>query len=304
MSDAAQLSNASKSHLWYLAIRPKTLPAAVAPVLVGAAAAFVEGHFHILAALACLLGATLLQIAVNLANDYFDAKNSIDSEERLGPTRVTQSGLIPAGQVKWAMIFSLVLASFVFCYLSYLGGIPIICVGVASVLGALGYSGGPYPLASNGLGELFVFIFFGLVAVCGTYFIIAGTLSPLAVVVSIPPGLLITAIMVVNNFRDIDTDQKAGKRTLAVMLGRENTIKEYRLLLLFSYVVPVLMFLGGMGSLFILFPLLSLPMAYRMWQEIGTTIGSDLNLTLAKTAKLSLMYSLAFSVGMGLETLL
>lgn len=303
MSENLELSNASKGHLWYLAIRPKTLPAAVAPILVGTAAAFVEGHFHFLAAIACLVGATLLQIAVNLANDYFDAKNSIDSEERLGPTRVTQSGLIPAGQVKWAMIFSLVLASLVFCYLSYLGGVPIICVGVASVLGALGYSGGPYPLASNGLGELFVFIFFGLVAVCGTYFIIAGNLTGLALVVSIPPGLLITAIMVVNNFRDIDTDTKAGKKTLAVMLGRNKTIKEYRLLLAFSYIVPVVMCLTGMSGIFILIPLLSLPLAYKMWNEIGSTIGSALNLTLAKTAKLSLLYSLGFSVGMALETM-
>lgn len=303
MSESTDLSKASRGHLWYLAIRPKTLPAAVAPIMVGVAAAFVEGHFFFLASLACLVGAMLLQIAVNLANDYFDAKNSIDSEERLGPTRVTQSGLIPAGQVKWAMILCLFLASLVFCYLSYLGGVPIICIGVASVLGALGYSGGPFPLASNGLGELFVFIFFGLVAVCGTYFIIAGTLTPLAVVAAIPPGLLITAIMVVNNFRDIDTDAKAGKRTLAVMLGRENTIKEYRALLAVSYLIPVLMCIAGLSGVFVLFPLLSLPMAYRMWQEIATTVGSPLNLTLAKTAKLSLLYSLAFSVGMALETM-
>lgn len=303
MSETVELRNASRGHLWYLAIRPKTLPAAIAPVLVGAAAAFVEGHFHFLAAIACFVGATLLQIAVNLANDYFDAKNSIDSEQRLGPTRVTQSGLIPAGQVKWAMIFSLFLASLVFCYLSYLGGIPIVCVGIASVLGALGYSGGPFPLASNGLGELFVFIFFGLVAVCGTYFIIAGNLTIFAVVASVPPGLLITAIMVVNNYRDIDTDAQAGKRTLAVMLGRENTIKEYRLLLVGAYLVPVLMCLTGMSGFVILLPLISLPMAYQMWKEIATTVGSPLNLTLAKTAKLSLLYSLAFSVGMAFETM-
>ena len=288
----------SKLQLWVLATRPKTLPAAVAPILVGTAMAFADGFFSILAALACLVGATLLQIAVNLANDYFDAKNNIDSEERLGPVRVTQSGLIPARQVKFAMILCLIAASLVFCYLSYIAGLPIVLVGIASVLGALGYSGGPYPLASNGLGELFVFIFFGLVAVCGTYFIQAGALSWFAVMVSFPPGLLITAIMVINNLRDIVTDTKAGKRTLAVMLGRSGTVLEYRLLLIFSYLIPVVMLVAGVRTWYILLPLLSLPLGIKLWKEVDSCVGSELNNTLAKTAKLSLMYSLAFAIGL------
>ena len=288
----------SKLQLWVLATRPKTLPAAVAPILVGTAMALADGFFSILAAFACLVGATLLQIAVNLANDYFDAKNDIDSEERLGPVRVTQSGLIPARQVKFAMILCLVAASLVFCYLSYLGGLPIVLVGIASVLGALGYSGGPYPLASNGLGELFVFIFFGLVAVCGTYFIQATQLSWLAVMVSVPPGLLITAIMVINNLRDIDTDKKAGKKTLAVMLGRAKTVLEYRLLLLFSYLMPIVMWATGVRTWYILLPLLSLPLGIKLWKEVEVCVGSELNNTLAKTAKLSLMFSLAFAIGL------
>lgn len=297
------LTTCSKFQLWVLATRPKTLPAAIAPILVGVAAAFVAGEFHFVASLACFLGAMLLQIAVNLANDYFDAKNDIDSEERLGPTRVTQSGLIPAGQVKAGMIFCLLMAGLVFVYLSNLAGLPIVLVGIASVLGALGYSGGPFPLASNGLGELFVFIFFGLVAVCGTFFILVGKLMPIAFIASISPGLLITAIMVINNLRDIETDTKAGKRTLAVMLGRKNTILEYRLLLVGSYAVVIFMWLFDSNNFYLLLPLMSFPLARELWLEVEECTGSDLNNTLAKTAKLSLLFSLAFAVGMAAGSL-
>lgn len=292
------VATCSKSKAWLLATRPKTLPAAVAPVLVGGAAAYADGLFFILPAIACLVGAILLQIAVNLANDYFDAKNEIDSEERLGPVRVTQSGLIPPGQVKFAMFFCLVLSALVFAYLSSVGGLPIVIIAIASVLGALGYSGGPFPLASNGLGEVFVFIFFGLVAVCGTYFIQTGQMSWFAVVVSMPPGLLITNIMIINNLRDIETDRKAGKNTLAVMLGRSSTIMNYRLLLLLSYMMPLVLWVTGVRSPFILLPLLTLPLGWKMWQEVDVCIGSELNETLAKTAKLSLLFSLAFAAGL------
>ncbi len=293
-----QKQEISKSTAWYLASRPKTLPAAVAPILVGSAAAFVDGFFLLLPAIACLFGAIFLQIAVNLANDYFDAKNNIDSEERLGPMRVTQSGLIPSAQVKLAMIFCLVIAGLLFCYLSWVGGWVIVIIGIASVLGALGYSGGPYPLASHGLGEIFVFIFFGLVAVCGTYFIQTQQMNGFALLVSCPPGLLITAIMVINNLRDIPTDKKAGKQTLAVMLDRNNTINLYRLLLLFSYCIPVILWIMNVCSIFILLPLLSLPLAVVLWKDVERCVGSELNETLAKTAKLSLVFSLVFSLGL------
>ena len=283
---------------WVLATRPKTLPAAAAPILVGCAAAFADGFFLLLPALACFVGATFLQIAVNLANDYFDAKNKIDSEERLGPLRVTQSGLIPPDQVKLAMILCLVVSGLLFCYLSYVGGLPVVIIGIASLLGVLGYSGGPYPLASHGLGEVFVFIFFGLVAVCGTYFIQTLQMNEFAVLASLPPGLLITNIMVINNLRDISTDKKAGKRTLAVLLGRANTIITYRLLLVLSYCIPVVLWGTGVRSFFILFPLLSLPLALIIWKEVERCVGSELNETLAKTAKLSFIFSLAFSIGL------
>ena len=288
----------SRFQLWWLAIRPKTLPAAVGPVAVGTAVAMAADRLLLFPALGCFLGAMLLQIGVNLANDYFDFKNNIDSEERQGPVRVTQSGLIPPEEVKRGMIVCLVLAAVVFLYLGVVGGIPIILVGIASVLAALAYSGGPYPIASNGLGELFVFIFFGLVAVGGTYYIQAKDLTLVALMAAVPPGLLITAIMVVNNLRDIDTDKKAGKNTLAVILGRYRTIIEYKVLILASYLVPLLMLVMDMADAFILLPLTTLPMARSLIIKVECDLGSNLNELLASTARLSLMYSLMFSFGL------
>ncbi len=281
-----------------MAIRPKTLPAAVGPVAVGSAVAYGDGKFAVVPAFCCLLGAILLQIGVNLANDYFDFKNNIDSEERLGPVRVTQSGLIAPAEVKRGMIFCLFLAAVIFLYLARVGGLPIVLIGAFSVLAALAYSGGPYPLASNGLGELFVFIFFGLVAVGGTYFIQAGQLSSLAIFAAVPPGLLITAIIVVNNLRDIDTDRKAGKNTLAVILGRRWTIIEYKLLLLLSYLVPPAMVLTGAAGALILLPLVTGPQAWLLAIKIAEEQGAQLNELLAGTARLSLIYSLLFAAGL------
>ncbi len=288
----------AKFRLWLMAIRPKTLPAAVGPVAVGSAVAFRDGFFAFVPALCCLFGAILLQIGVNLANDYFDFKNNIDSEERLGPIRVTQSGLIAPAEVKRGMILCLFLAILIFLYLARLGGWPIVIIGTFSVLAALAYSGGPYPLASNGLGEVFVFIFFGLVAVGGTYFVQAGQLSLPAIFAAVPPGLLITAIIVVNNLRDIDTDRKAGKKTLAVILGRRRSIIEFKLLLLLSYLIPPVMVLTGVAGTLVLLPLATGPQARLLARKIAEQKGTELNELLAGTARLSLIYSLLFAAGL------
>jgi 1,4-dihydroxy-2-naphthoate octaprenyltransferase len=264
------------SEKWLLAIRPKTLPAAVAPVAVGTAVAIVENGFHFLPALACFAGALLLQIGVNLANDYFDYKNEIDSGERLGPVRVTQSGLISPRMVLAGMIAVFLLAALVFAYLASVGGMPIVVIGVASILAALGYSGGPYPIASHGLGALFVFIFFGLIAVCGTSFVQTGNFSAFSVVAAIPPGLLISAIMVVNNYRDIDSDSKAGKNTLAVKLGGWGTRMLFYQLLTISYLLPLAMYVSGRLSLSVLFPLLTVPLAWKLGKRIGSSRGQQI----------------------------
>ncbi|PIE72201.1 MAG: 1,4-dihydroxy-2-naphthoate polyprenyltransferase [Deltaproteobacteria bacterium] len=288
----------STLQLWWLAIRPKTLPAAFAPILVGTAAAKAADSFQPAVALLCLLGSLLLQIGVNLANDYFDGKNQIDSDERRGPLRVTQSGLIAARYVQIGIVVSLSLAGLVFIILGSVGGWPIILVGIVSVTAALAYSGGPYPLASNGLGEIAVFLFFGLVAVIGTFYLQTGRVSAIACIAAFPPGLLITAVMVVNNFRDIETDSKAGKRTLAVLLGAQRTKKEYKILVWAGYFVPPLLFLLDMAGLPVFLPLLTLPLASSLSRKIDCDQSENLNTLLAETARFSLVYSLLFSAGL------
>jgi 1,4-dihydroxy-2-naphthoate octaprenyltransferase len=290
----------TRGRAWLLAARPKTLPAALSPVIVGAAAAAGDGAFALLPALAALAGALLLQIGVNLANDYFDYHSGIDTAERKGPLRVTQAGLIPPAQVRAAMAATFAAATLVGVYLVARGGVPILAVGVASILSALAYSGGPWPLASHGVADLFVFVFFGPVAVCGTYFVQAGSLSWAPALASIGPGLLITAILVVNNLRDIDTDARAGKRTLAVRLGARGALGEYVVLLAGAFLAAPLLLAGGVRGAAILLPLLALPLALPLVRTLATRRedGPAMNAALAGTARLTLVYCLLLAVGL------
>lgn len=282
-----------------LATRPRTLPAAVAPVLVGTAMAIADKNFVWLPAAAALMVALLLQIGVNLANDYFDYVKGIDTRDRLGPPRVTQSGLIPAKQVKAGIMVSIILSVIPGLYLASVGGWPVILIGLFSFGAALAYSGGPFPLASHGLGDLFVFIFFGLVAVCGTYYVQALHLTPLVWLMGAIQGLLITAILVVNNLRDIQTDRRSGKRTLAVMIGERGSRIEYLLLLSTAYAIPFILWLGGRSSVWVILPVFSLPLAISLTRLIWKSAGGPvLNEALASTAKLALIYSLLLSIGL------
>jgi len=283
---------------WILAIRPKTLPAAVSPVLIGTALAIKSGHFNLPPAIAALMVSLLLQIGVNLANDYFDFKKGVDTEARLGPVRVTQSGLIPPQTVKRTMLGILFAAGLSGFYLVLIGGWPILLLGIAAILSALAYSGGPFPLASHGLGDLFVFIFFGPVAVCGTYYVQALQLSNLAMLMSIPVGLLITAILVVNNLRDIETDQQTGKRTMAVILGINGSRSEYIILLSIAYLIPMVMIYTEMVSIYALLVLLSLPIALPPLRLVLFAKGIRLNQGLAGTARLTFLFSLLLSIGL------
>jgi 1,4-dihydroxy-2-naphthoate octaprenyltransferase len=204
---------------WWLAIRPKTLPAGAAPVVVGLAAAAADRHFDPVAALATLICVLLLQIGVNLANDYLDWRRGIDTAARLGPVRVTQAGLMAPGAVRGGAALTFALAAGLGLWLAVRSGWPILVTGVLVLTAALAYSGGPYPLASHGLGDAAAFVFFGPVAVAGTYYIQARALTPALFWASVPVGLMVAAILMVNNIRDIDTDRTSGKRTLAVRLG-------------------------------------------------------------------------------------
>jgi 1,4-dihydroxy-2-naphthoate octaprenyltransferase len=291
--------NHSQIALWIAAFRPKTLPASISPVIVGTAMAILDKGLKPVVALAAMACALLLQVGSNLANDYFDYKKGVDDVDRLGPTRVTQSGLIPAQHVKGGMIVVFILAAMIGLYLIMIGGWPILLIGAASILTACIYSGGPYPLALHGLGEVAVFIFFGLIAVCGTYYLQTFQLTMQVVLASIPVGFLITAILVVNNLRDIDTDKQVGKNTLSVMIGERWTKIEFIALLAGAYVIPVVFFLFKMvPGWLILLPLASLPMALSLINDVNRKTGRILNLTLAKTAQLSFVFSLLFSVGL------
>lgn len=288
---------------WLLASRPRTLPAAIAPVLVGTSLAWAEGRFSLAPAAAASAGALLLQILSNFANDYFDFTKGVDARERLGPTRVMAAGLLSARELRLGMAAAVCLAILDGIYLILVGGWPILAVGVASILAALLYTGGPFPFGYHGLGDLFVFIFFGLVAVCGTYYVQAETLSASILVAAAPVGLLITSILVVNNLRDIETDARAGKRTLAVLIGPQNTRRQYLALLILAYSATPLLWLGfGLGPA-VLLPLISLPLAARRAASIFLANGKELNSVLAATVQLSLQFSLLLSIGILLNSL-
>lgn len=296
MTEAGQKLSPWK--IWMLAARPKTLPAAASPVIMGSAVAYWDGVFRPGPALAALLAALLLQIGANLANDVFDFHRGADAKGRLGPMRVTQAGLLTPRQVLFGMWFCFGLASVLGVYLAFMGGWPIIAIGLASILAAIAYTGGPFPLGYNGLGDIFVFIFFGLVAVCGTYYVQAARLSWLAVWCALPMGFLITAILVVNNLRDIDTDRAAGKRTLAVRLGATGTKWEYLLLVFGAYLVALVLWLSGMAPAWVLLVFLSIPLAFSLTRIVWTVSGRPLNKALGGTGQLALFYSVLFALGL------
>jgi 1,4-dihydroxy-2-naphthoate octaprenyltransferase len=291
-------NNLTQFKIWTLAARPKTLPAAAAPVIVGTATAIHEGKFQFGPAIAALIGALLIQIGTNLANDVFDFKKGADTAERLGPVRVTQAGLLTPKQVTVGLVIVFGLAVLVGLYLVLIGGWPVVVIGLFSIAAGLAYTGGPFPLGYHGLGDIFVFIFFGLVAVGGTYYVQALEISPVAIWASIPMGLLATAILVVNNLRDIDTDRVAGKRTLAVRLGLYGARIEYIVMLLGAYLCPVVMWIFGLAPIWVIFTLLSSIRAYMLVKLIYNTRGVELNAALAGTGRLELEYALLFASGL------
>lgn len=281
-----------------MAIRPKTLPAAASGVVMGCALAWRDGAFQALPALAALLVALLLQIGSNVANDVFDFERGADTSERQGPLRVTQAGLLTPAQVKRGMWVIFGLAAVIGLYLAFLRGWVVIAIGLAAILSAIAYTGGPFPLGYYGLGDLFVFLFFGLAAVAGTYFVQVGSVSPAAWWMSVPVGLIVTAILVVNNLRDIENDRKGNKNTLAVRLGVCGTHVEYLLCLVGAYLVIPLAAWQGLIPWFALLTWLSLPLAVKTARTVFTQAGRPLNAALAGTGQLALVFSLLFLVGM------
>ncbi|MFZ6028773.1 MAG: 1,4-dihydroxy-2-naphthoate polyprenyltransferase [Chloroflexota bacterium] len=289
-------STPTKLEVWKLAARPKTLPAAVAPVLVGMAVAWKSGGFRLGPALACVLGALLIQIGANIANDYFDYFRGADAGERLGPLRVTQAGLATPAEVRLAMLLVFALAVLVGLYLAWAGGWPVIAIGLASIAAAVAYTGGPFPFGYYGLGELFAFLFFGPVAVCGTVYVQMQAVPALALWASLPLGFLVAALLVVNNLRDIESDRKVGKRTLAVRLGVRATRGEYAILLAAAYLVPLV--LSPAYGPWLLLSWGSLALVPDLLRVIFTQSGRPLNLALAGTGRLVLVYGVLLALGM------
>ncbi|MFC6976389.1 1,4-dihydroxy-2-naphthoate polyprenyltransferase [Halomicroarcula sp. GCM10025709] len=313
-------ADVSKRKAWVMAARPQTLPAGAAPVVVGVGLAVHAGVAAALPAVAALVGALLLQIGTNFANDYYDAVKGADTDEREGFTRVTAGGLIEPVEVKRAMIATYALAVVVGVYLVAVGGVPIVAVGLSGIAAGVLYTGGPLPYGYRGLGDLFVFVYFGLVAVTGTYYVQAvasmesmglfptglppGSVPLAAVVASLPAAGLSTAILVVNNIRDRETDAAAGKKTLVVYLGYGWSRVEFLALVGMAYVVPVVFALDPAYGLPALAPLLSLPLAAAVSRTVLTrTEGAALNPALERVGKTLFLHSLLFAVGLGVAGL-
>jgi 1,4-dihydroxy-2-naphthoate octaprenyltransferase len=287
--------------IWLMAARPRTLPAAIAPVLVGTAAAVeAAGHLPRLGAfIAALIGSIFIQIGTNLANDYSDAKRGADTADRLGPVRVTSAGLVTPRRVLNATWIAFAVAVICGIYLAAVAGIVIILIGALSIAAGVLYTGGPRPYGYAGLGEVFVFLFFGLVAVNGSYYVQLEHLDALPLGLSIAVGFIATAILVVNNVRDLETDRRAGKMTLAVRMGRHNAVVLYRGLVLGAFVVLPLALLAGGGSAWPLIGLLALPLTFEPMRAMtNRTDGPALNGALAKTGALLGVFSLLVSIGL------
>ncbi len=281
-----------------MAIRPKTLWASIAPVLIGSAMAYDDGFLDWVTAIVTLLGALLIQITTNFANDYFDFKKGADHSERIGPTRVTQAGLVKPAEMKLAITIVFALGVLAAIYLINIGGTPIIIIAVLSVACAFLYTAGPYPLGYLGLGDIFVLIFFGPVAVGGTYYVQTLNINPLIIIAGIAPGFLSVAVLTVNNLRDIDSDRKSNKRTLAVRFGRSFAMGEYFFCVLAAAAIPVILCVITKDYEYSLLASLIPFLAYPSIKAVFTKVeGPALNAALGQTGKLLLFYSILFSLG-------
>lgn len=284
---------------WILAARPKTLAAAYTPVLIGIGIAYLLGFSHWLISFITLLCATLIQIGTNFANDYYDFKKGSDRDDRIGFTRMVAAGNISAHHMLNATILCMSLAFVLGLYLVYIGGWQILAIGVSSILFGILYTGGPYPLGYNGLGDIFVFFYFGIVATMATVFVHTLSWEPIAFWASLIPGALSTNILVINNLRDIEQDRISGKRTLGVLLGEHALKWEYTLLLLLAYAIPPHFYVHFDASYFVFLPFISVPMALGLLKSVWLHEEKKLlNRTLEKTAAFMFVFGTLFIAGL------
>ncbi len=292
------LQNITKFQSWLLAARPKTLLAAFVPVIVGSALAINSGKFLLLNSLIALLCSLLIQIGTNFTNDLYDFLKGADNHKRKGPLRVLSSGLITVTEMKMGS-FLIFFLSFLFgLYLVKSAGIIILIIGVVSIIAGIAYTAGPFPLAYNGLGDIFVFMFFGVVGTMGTYYLHTKEFSIISFLASIPVGALITNILIINNYRDIEEDKAAGKNTLAVMLGKNFTRYQFIFFIIISFIIPAFLFFVFHFHIWIFLPYITIPLAYRLILMIYTFNGLQLNKTLELTAKFSAIFGILFAAGL------
>ena len=293
--------SASRLQIWISASRPRTLPAAVAPVVVGSALAWHVGRFDPIAAAICLGFALLVQIGTNFANDYFDFVNGADTEHRVGPRRAVAAGLVAPRVMKGAMVGVFAAAFLLGLTLIHWGGPWLLAVGIVSILSGAAYTGGPWPLGYHGLGDVFVFLFFGLVAVGATFFVQAGRIEVDALLIAVPIGLLTANILVVNNYRDVETDSVAGKRTLVVRFGRRFARWQFALSLMLALALSPVLFLRGYSAAVFL-PWLLIPLGWRDCVRLRTrTAPADLIALLGDTGRLLVLYAVLLGIGLVLS---
>ena len=283
---------------WILAARLKTLPAAISPVILGSALAFHDKTFSIIICIVTLLAAVLIQIGTNFANDVFDFYKGTDREDRLGPIRVTQAGLIKPQSMIRAMWYTFSVAIFVGIYLAWIGGWSIVIIGLVSIIAGIAYTGGPYPLGYHGWGDVFVFTFFGIIAVPGTYYLQSHTVTDISIYMGVITGMLSTAILVVNNLRDIDTDKLSGKKTLAVRFGKNFSKIQYSFLIFMPFFLPIYLWWKMENGLSLLLTVFLMPISIHLIIQIFSNTGSELNPILARTARFLFIFTLMLSIGL------
>ncbi len=267
------------------------------PVIVGSAAAYKMGTFNFFPALIALVCSVLIQTATNYVNDLYDFLSGKDTKERLGPERALASGLLSVNEMKVGILITFFICFSLGLYLVYLAGWIVLLIGILSIAAGIAYTAGPYPLAYNGLGDVFVFIFFGIIGTCGTYFVQSLSVNTFVLLSSIPVGALITNILIVNNYRDAEEDEKNNKRTLSVIFGRDFSRYQFTILLVLSYIIPIVLFFYFDQSFWIFLPFITLPAAFRLIYMLKNFSGRSLNKTLELSAKFSALYGLLFSIG-------
>ena len=291
------MNEASKLTIWVQAARPQTLPAAFVPVLVGSVLAAKHQQLNWTATLMALLCAFLIQIGTNFANDYFDFKNGADTDQRLGFRRATASGQVTQNQMLTATILTMSIAFFCGLYLVWHAGWVVLAIGILCIICGILYTGGPFPFGYNGLGDVFVFLFFGIVAVMTTYYVNALEWSIASFWASLAVGALSTNILVVNNLRDVNQDRPAGKNTLGVLFGEHVLRWEYLLMLVIALAIPPHFYFRLGYNALVLIPLVTLPLAGMLIKQIWNAPKAKLNVTLERTAQYMTLFCILFSIG-------